>query len=143
MYSWPGPDRKADMCGTMRSFWAFELPDRIIENLKAVQYGIKTLYPHLKWVKPENVHLTMHFLGNLYTPELEKQVEVLKPVINQQKPIPVSLGNLGVFPDWAGPRVLWIDLKGSLKPLNDLHKVTGGVLRKWVMPWKTGDLRPI
>lgn len=130
MFSWPGPDSMI----RLRSFWAFELPDGIREQLRNVQAKLKPLYPNFKWVKPENIHLTLHFMGDLSTQDLVKQVEYLQPVLAKKQPFPAALGKMGVFPGWSNPRVLWIGLEGSQKPLNDLHRVTSGVLRELGSP---------
>ena len=88
-----------------------------IESEKAIQV-VETWGkdPHLnrnvlKWVKPENWHVTLVFLGE--TPESE--IEVLQQLIEESfSNIPAfsaDLSRVGVFPNTHNPKVLWLGLE--------------------------------
>lgn len=112
-----------------RLFWAFDLPPVIERAVKDVQDGLRSRFPHLKWVKAGNIHITLHFLGDTDPRQIPEMIEALQPCLALQPPIPVSLGPLGAFPGWSAPRVLWLALQGNLSPLYFVHEKTGTVLQ--------------
>ncbi|MCA1902058.1 MAG: RNA 2',3'-cyclic phosphodiesterase [Candidatus Hydrogenedens sp.] len=104
-----------------RAFVAIELPaevrDIVWSSTKPVLGSLKSL---VKWVPPENMHLTLRFLGGITLSMSEKLRSNLKKVSIQFAPITFRLGTSGVFPSWREPRVLWVGLdvvKGDLSLL--------------------------
>lgn len=57
----------------MRLFLAIELPDKVKSELDKQLTDIKKQYPEFIWVTPENFHITVHFFGELYSPEVIKK----------------------------------------------------------------------
>jgi 2'-5' RNA ligase len=53
------------MSTTIRSFIAMDLPASVVRRLEDAQQGLKALKLRAKWVRPENIHLTLRFLGNI------------------------------------------------------------------------------
>ena len=79
-------------------------------------------YEKIKWVEPQNVHLTLKFLGDT-DEELIPQIEEKLQQIAGQIPVnQVEVKGLGVFPNPFKPRVLWLGLQyePALKELYDL-----------------------
>jgi 2'-5' RNA ligase len=62
-----------------RLFIAIPLPDDIIQLLVAYQSII--VHPNLAWVKPENLHITVHFLGNIQKNEIHNIEEKLASLV--------------------------------------------------------------
>ena len=50
---------------TIRTFIALELPPSVISLLEKVQEDLKSMRLRAKWVRPENIHLTLKFIGNI------------------------------------------------------------------------------
>ena len=79
----------------------------------------------IRWVKHNNLHLTLHFLG--FTPEddiplIEKEIAV---IISNHKPFNLTISRTGCFPDSLKPSVLYLGIENNLKSLNDLvNKLT-------------------
>jgi len=64
----------------------------------------------MKWVRPENIHLSLKFLGDVAdTPELELREALQRAAGTGPEPRPLTLQitGFGVFPDYHRPRVLW------------------------------------
>ncbi len=59
------------------------------------------------WVAPENLHLTLKFLGGVEPARLERVAEVLAPAAAVAAPFELALRGLGAFPSSARPRVVW------------------------------------
>ncbi|MFZ5569778.1 MAG: RNA 2',3'-cyclic phosphodiesterase [Thermodesulfobacteriota bacterium] len=102
---------------SMRVFIALELPETIIAALARVQ---KDLRPHglkTKWVKPENIHLTLKFLGDIRPEQVEPVAGVLQRTVARKTAFPLTAKEAGVFPSIRRPNVFWIGLAGELAPL--------------------------
>ena len=96
----------------LRSFIAVEIPDEI---QKAIAYAIASLKntlpkPLIRWVAPQNVHLTLKFLGDVTPANLERLAETLKVETASHEKFSISIGGLGAFPTERQARVIWIGL---------------------------------
>lgn len=66
----------------------------------------------VKWVKPENLHITYVFLGDTTRhEELPAIRKSLDEAAGASGKVPVTLGGLGAFPSLEYPRVLWLGFK--------------------------------
>jgi len=90
-----------------RSFIAIQLPPDVKKRLHSIQDELKECGPDVKWVEPENIHLTLKFLGNVETQETEKIGELLEEKFSLNKSFRVTLNRLGCFPSLHSPRILW------------------------------------
>lgn len=61
----------------------------------------------MKWVEPENFHLTLKFLGEVPEERIPAVREVLEKVAGQHAPLELELVGIGAFPNARSPRVLW------------------------------------
>jgi len=103
----------------MRCFIAIDLPTEIKKELKNIQEQISTNSIKIKFVEPENLHLTFKFLGELTDNKINKIKEVLREIKFEN--FKVSLGSLGFFPSQNYIRVIWVDLKPK-NQLEELYK---------------------
>ena len=107
---------------SIRSFIAVELSEVVRRHLEAFILELKKSDAAVGWVKPEGVHLTLKFLGDI-SPEL---VEKLKPVLaeigSRNAPIHLQPVGCGAFPNVKQPRVIWVGLSGESEPLIELQK---------------------
>lgn len=67
------------------------------------------------WVRPENVHLTIKFLGDIDDKKIPEIIAALKGAAGGIKPFTLTAGNLGGFPNPRSPRVLWMGVNDSLE----------------------------
>jgi RNA 2',3'-cyclic 3'-phosphodiesterase len=91
----------------LRSFVAVLLPDRVRAGLAAVSAELRGQTRGLAWVPPDNLHLTLRFLGEIGPVALERVREAVTAAAAAVPPFTVSLGGLGGFPVGRAPRVLW------------------------------------
>jgi 2'-5' RNA ligase len=119
----------------MRCFLAVDVSEKIKQQIAVIQ---KRLYPKrakVSWVKPQHVHLTLHFFGELFEDEINKAISVLSAIsLADFFPLCLSLDILGAFPTVANPRVVWIGLKGDVKPLCSLQACIVTSLREVAFP---------
>jgi len=119
------------MSNTIRAFIAIELPETIKSSIETIQARLKSLELPLRWVRVENIHLTMKFLGDIEEIEIESIESVLRDSVKMQAPLTLSAKGVGVFPGIRRPRVLWVGihdhetgLAGLQKSIeNQLHRI--------------------
>lgn len=111
------------MSDTMRTFIAFELPGNIITAIREVQESIKSYGFRVRWVRPENIHLTLKFLGNINEAEIEKIGRAILDTVKEYSPILLSAKGIGVFPGVKQPRVIWVGITGQMDSLLKMQKV--------------------
>ena len=101
--------------GRLRLFVAIELPETWLTALGELQDGMKaalaadaqTAGVRLRWVRPEGIHLTLKFIGEVAPARLEPIREHLALAVPEPPAIPLSLGGTGSFQDRRAPRVIW------------------------------------
>ena len=114
------------MPDTIRTFIAFKLPKNIISSIRKIQEDIKSYAFKARWVNPENIHLTLKFLGDINSTDIEKVSEAIINTVNGHAPISLGLKGAGVFPGIKRPRVIWVGLGGEIEKLagiqNDIEE---------------------
>ncbi len=98
----------------IRSFLAFELPPEIKEMLRDVSGEMKKLALDLRWVKVDNMHLTVVFLGGINRAQIGEVGLKTEEICCDFAPFNVSLRGTGIFGTPRNPRVLWIGINGDL-----------------------------
>ncbi len=95
----------------LRAFIALEIPVDIKKALDLETASLRQRTGSLvRWVSPENTHLTLKFLGDVQADRLDALSQVIQVVCNQQAPFEITTGSLGCFPNAGRPRVIWIGL---------------------------------
>jgi 2'-5' RNA ligase len=107
------------MSESIRSFFAFDIEDQtVIGRLAEVQGILANTGADLKLVKPQNIHLTIRFLGNISPPMVDVIHEEMKQV--SFSPFDIELRGLGAFPRLNRPRVVWAGIKKGADELVDI-----------------------
>jgi 2'-5' RNA ligase len=114
----------------IRSFLAIELPKEIIGRLSEIQDNLKTSGSQVKWVKPESIHLTLKFFGNIEEKTVDDISQVLKKVTAKISAFDLDIKEIGVFPNMSRPRVIWVGVESSGRTLDILYKETESSLKK-------------
>jgi RNA 2',3'-cyclic 3'-phosphodiesterase len=113
----------------IRTFIAVELPSDVRNALEALQGKLKSGGDRqVKWVEPENMHLTLHFLGNIDPLTVDKVVSAINQGAIGTHPFQIQVGGLGVFPNAQRVRVIWVGLAGDIEKLAGLQKSIGANL---------------
>ena len=74
----------------------------------------------MKWVKPENIHLTLKFLGEVTDEHIDKVKEALDRIAAGLKPFDISLSNLGAFPKLDFAKVVWVGIEKGKQATEDI-----------------------
>ena len=110
------------MSEVVRAFVAIELGDDagsalavLVSRLREAR--IRALRP----VRPEGIHLTLKFLGNVPRARLDSIATEVSKAVSKSMPFALELGGVGVFPDRSRARVLWVGVGGDVPSLIDLQ----------------------
>jgi 2'-5' RNA ligase len=116
------------MSDTIRSFIAIELPEKIIDAIQKVQERMRSYGFNVRWVRPQNVHLTLKFLGDINEADAEKVGRAIFESAKGFAPLALAVKGVGTFPSIKRPRVIWIGVAGQLNELIGLQKTLDGKL---------------
>jgi 2'-5' RNA ligase len=106
---------------TIRAFIAIPLPEFISTGICDIQERLKSYRLPIRWVRPENVHLTLKFLGEISLSTIDGITEVIKNTVRERSPLILFTKGLGVFPGIKKPRVLWIGISGDINALSEIQ----------------------
>ena len=76
----------------------------------------------MRWVRPEGIHLTLKFLGEIDPNIVDQILEAVDRAVQGSAPFTLALSEIGAFPSLYVPRVIWVGLKGDLDALRELQK---------------------
>ncbi len=76
-------------------------------------------YNKIRWVEPDNFHLTFKFLGNTPESKIPLVIDVIKKTVETYGIINMDINKVGIFGSRYNPRVIWlgIDENKQLKKL--------------------------
>jgi 2'-5' RNA ligase len=105
----------------MRLFIAIGLPHEIESKLEEFQNELKPFARDAKWVNPQNIHLTLKFLGEVKEEKVPELQEVLNECGKNIGPVSVTVQGCGIFPNARRPSVFWAGVK--TEPLLGLQQI--------------------
>lgn len=119
------------MTTTVRTFIAIELSPDARAALTALQNRLKAMVPPhtVRWTNPANIHLTLHFLGDVAAGDVNKVAAALQAAAAEAAAFSLTLAGLGCFPNTRRPRIVWVGVQGDTGLLVDVHKDLGRRLR--------------
>ncbi len=103
-----------------RSFIAVELSREIAEGVRRIQGGLRERATGVSWVRPEGIHLTLKFLGDVDPGRIEGIASKAEACVKGRGPFTIGIKGCGGFPNPRNPRVIWIgvdDPSGEIKRL--------------------------
>lgn len=97
----------------IRAFIAIKLSPEILEHISQMSMDLKSRLEgvSIRWIPTENIHLTLKFLGNVSTSNLEMLKEILAGVVSNHSECDISVGGLGAFPKPQNPKVIWVGME--------------------------------
>lgn len=105
---------------TLRAFVALKPPDKILRHAEVLQGELKARGFKLRWVRPQNIHLTLKFLGDIPLSHVDDVVSAMQRAVRGQAPLELTHQGMGAFPGIKRPRILWTGLGGDLDRLQYL-----------------------
>jgi 2'-5' RNA ligase len=96
----------------MRLFVALSLPTAVRENLSSLLAGLQRADGKPKWVNPQNLHVTLKFIGELASEKLPGVNDALAS-IRSTHPVNLEFRGTGFFPNERRPGVAWVGIHAS------------------------------
>lgn len=106
----------------MRCFISILLPEEIKKEMSDIQTRFRSSGSDVSWTKPDGMHLTLKFLGEIEEKGLAKIEESLNMAACGISPFLLTVLDTGVFPDLRRPRVVWLGLKEDGTNLTRLQR---------------------
>lgn len=97
----------------VRAFIAVDLPTDLQARLSQVSNELKEQMGDVpvRWVPSENMHLTLKFLGDVSTNNLDVIKDILKGETVDRETLVISVGEIGAYPKVRRPRVIWVGVE--------------------------------
>ncbi|MFH1428498.1 MAG: RNA 2',3'-cyclic phosphodiesterase [Candidatus Margulisiibacteriota bacterium] len=103
----------------MRFFIAITLPEKVKLHIARFQKELRSPFLIGNWVRHDNFHITLKFLGNISDEEILNRIESnLHDLALTLQPFNLTLSEIGVFPNLSAPGVIWVGTRSVL--LTDL-----------------------
>lgn len=125
-----------------RIFIAINLPEEVKTELEKLEKEIESLFPPglnrgmFRWVKKENLHITLLFIGSVRDEEIPKISQIVKDIAQSQKPFSLRIEKVSYGPPKKiPPRLIWVEVRRKPE-LSEIAKklkkemAESGILRK-------------
>ncbi len=106
----------------IRLFIAIEINEEIRKKLAEFQNALKKSDADVGWVAPENLHITLKFIGNIDEGQVGAIVTIIKETVSHVKPFDLDYMGVGVFPTEKNPRIVFADIVDTAGVLANLHE---------------------
>jgi 2'-5' RNA ligase len=107
----------------MRIFAALPLPAQAVKKLEELAAELKARYPDLRVVKPQGMHITMVFFGELNQDQVLGVMRVMDSSELKVSSIQVVLGGIGQFPPQGRPRVIYCPIHKGAPEISYLYRL--------------------
>lgn len=121
----------------MRLFVGLDVPDVVRPCIAEVQRRLRKVNAKIAWVAPQNLHLTLKFLGETEESQAQSIREALNRVASEMVPVTCELRGVGQF-----PRVIWAGLEGEIDRLGILARKIDDALAPLGFPREEREFRP-
>jgi len=109
----------------VRAFIAIAVPESVLKSCQDIMAQLRGLNLQGRFAKTDSMHLTLQFLGNVEEAQIVGIAQVLKQAGREVAPFDLQVGRLGVFPQLANPRVVWI----GAEPVDELMTLQSKIQR--------------
>jgi RNA 2',3'-cyclic 3'-phosphodiesterase len=107
----------------VRIFIAVEISPGAKAKLTSLEEALKKTNADVKWVKPDNIHITLKFLGDVPGEDIEKINKAVQVAVAGLKSFKISFCQVGGFPSLKNPRVIWVGVEEGREELSKISQV--------------------
>lgn len=92
----------------MRCFVAIELTSEVRSRLAELPAGLHQLSQAVRWTRPEQIHLTVKFLGEVPDADAARVCELARTIAARYQPFELNIAGAGLFPPRGLARIVWV-----------------------------------
>jgi 2'-5' RNA ligase len=97
---------------------------------------------HVKWVAPQNMHLTLKFLGDVPQAEVNAVCQAVAGAVDGAAPFVMRVQGVGAFPHIGRPSTIWIGVDEGARQVGDLQQVVEKALKPLGFPRERRAFHP-
>ena len=129
---------------TVRAFVAIALTSDILDQIGGLQTRLKDELPSglVRWVRPEGIHLTLKFLGDIPTEQLDAVAQAVHDASAPHAPFTLAVRGTGCFPNPHRPRVIWAGVNEPTGTLARLQRDVERMVQPLGFPSEGRPFRP-
>ncbi len=117
------------MAQRIRTFIAVEIDPAIRKATAALIEKLRPAGPDVKWVSPENLHLTVKFLGELDADDVAPVCAAVEKSVAETSPFTLEIRGAGAFPNLRRPQTIWVGAGQGDEQMADLVEHVEKALR--------------
>lgn len=106
----------------MRLFVAIQIPEDIRASIASLLQEFRAIAPQIKWIRANNLHVTLKFLGET-EPRRLSPIQVSLASVHTKNPVALDFSGLGFFPNAKRPNILWAAIQSS----SNLQTIVAGI----------------
>ncbi len=126
----------------IRTFIAINISPEVREQTERLLSQLKPLASPVKWETPQNMHMTLKFLGDLSGPQVVQVKAAVRDVGLKHVSVMLQLTGVGAFPSLRRPRVLWAGVTGEVEALIQIQKALDQALAGCGFPLEERPFHP-
>jgi 2'-5' RNA ligase len=105
----------------LRSFIAVEISPNVRARAARLIQELSVTDAKVSWVQPQNLHLTLAFLGDIQMLEVPALCEAMNRAVAEMPPFDLEVRGAGAFPDADRPRTIWLGVGYGTEEMVALH----------------------
>ena len=105
---------------TLRTFIAIELDPQLQAVLHQIQEDFKKIGADVRWIKAQNIHVTLKFLGEVPPERIDSVRDLMAKTLEGFKSFSMALTHLGAFPKIENPQIIWV---GTTADRNSIQQI--------------------
>jgi 2'-5' RNA ligase len=102
-----------------------EAGETLIKMISSFRDGLKN--ENIKWIAPDNLHITLAFLGDTQEDKIKAIITILKEICERSVEFEIEIKGTGVFKNIKDPRVIWTGIEPSEKLIQLHHMIRIGL----------------
>ncbi len=118
----------------IRTFVAVDVADAVRRRAARLIELLSASGSDVKWIEPQNMHLTLQFLGDVPQADVPAVCQALERAVAGFPPFPMSLLSAGAFPHVGRPSTIWIGVAEGAKELGTLQQAIQRALKPLGFP---------
>ena len=126
----------------MRLFVAAELPTDLRGRLESLQRELRQAPLPVRWVRPDGIHLTLKFLGEVAGSKLEEVTTAVASAGRGLRPFRLETVRVVPFPARGTPRLIWVEVGGDIDQARSLAAAIDAATAPFGVPPETRDFNP-